>query len=500
MASDLNYSLKYILSYSLIANHLNINNANYSNLNLSHSTSNVGTSTTNYADQSGMMGWYPYNSESTPRMCFNAAKNFELGWYSDKTRVMTPNTATVEEDCFAGDLYGTAFYGIDSVQTVGIKVKNNNPSSIRDVFIMFNAKTGIQSGTVEGGNQVMVVTARVSGTSYAGSTLVQKITTNTAGYLLPGFSNTVLYVDAINSDATGKVTHASIRIETGSLCPTSSPTNVPTPEPTSSPTNVPTPEPTSSPTNVPTPEPTSSPTNVPTPQPCPGAQERFEVQIQTDNWPGETEWTLTDKCGDNGVILRGGPYSSANSPFSSNVCADDGQYEFEITDLWGDGICCSQGQGSYHVKFGNEVKASGGEFYSSETKIFGTCGSTPSPTTPPPSPSPTAPPSSAPTSPPTDAPTLPQLTSSPTTAPPTNPPTVSPTVNCGDVNAKSVCNKAAFCVWNGNPKDGSCVSIRPPSPSPPTGCPVCASTGLECCSPLICIDNGKPSNRGCRAN
>jgi len=354
MASDLNYSLKYILSYSLIANHLNINNANYSNLNLSHSTSNVGTSTTNYADQSGMMGWYPYNSESTPRMCFNAAKNFQLGWYSDKTRVMTPNIAVVEEDCFAGDLYGTAFYGIDSVQTVGIKVKNNNPSSIEDVFIMFNAKTGIQSGTVEGGNQVMVVTARVSGMSYAGSTLVQKITTNTAGYSLPGFTNTVLYVDAINSDATGTVTHASIRIETGPLCPTPSPTNVPAPEPTSdgpptsNPTNVPTPEPTSdgpptsNPTNVPTqptsnptnvpiptPEPTSSPTNVPT-QPCPGAQERFEVQIQTDNWPGETKWTLTDKCGDNGVILEGGPYSSANSPFLSNVCADDGQYEFEI--------------------------------------------------------------------------------------------------------------------------------------------------------------------------
>eukprot|EP00984_Skeletonema_dohrnii_P006531 scaffold2348_cov76-Skeletonema_dohrnii-CCMP3373.AAC.1 len=141
-----------------------------------------------------------------------------------------------------------------------------------------------------------------------------------------------------------------------------------------------------------------------------------------------------------------------------------------------------QGQGSYLVKFGNEIKASGGEFDSSETKIFGTCGSTPSPTTPPPSPSPTAPPSSAPTS------------------PPTNPPTVSPTVNCSGVNAKNVCNKAAFCVWNGNPKDGSCVSIRPPSPSPPTGCPVCAPTGLECCSPLICIDSGKPANRGCLAN
>eukprot|EP00984_Skeletonema_dohrnii_P037107 scaffold38808_cov200-Skeletonema_dohrnii-CCMP3373.AAC.1 len=114
---------------------------------------------------------------------------------------MTPNTATVEEDCFAGDLYGTAFYGDAFAQTVGIKV--NNRFSSTDVYIMFNAKTGIQSGTVEGGNQVMVVTAGGEGTSYAASTLVQKLSTNTAGYLLPEFTDTVLYVDAINSDATG---------------------------------------------------------------------------------------------------------------------------------------------------------------------------------------------------------------------------------------------------------------------------------------------------------
>mmetsp|Transcript_23984 Transcript_23984/g.47645 ORF Transcript_23984/g.47645 Transcript_23984/m.47645 type:complete len:619 (-) Transcript_23984:88-1944(-) len=222
------------------------------NLNLAHS--NEGTQT--YADQSGMMG-YSYNNESTPRMCFNAAKNFQLGWYSDKTITVTPSAATIEEACFAGDLYGTAFYGDGAAQTVGIKV--NDSGSSTDVYIMFNAKTGIQSGTVEGGNQVMVVTAPGEGTSYGESKLVQKITTNTAGYLLPGFSNTVLYVDSNTPNS-----HASIRIETGSLCggptpnpTTAPPTNVPTPQPTGTPTL---PQPTSSPT-------TAAPTNPPTPSP-----------------------------------------------------------------------------------------------------------------------------------------------------------------------------------------------------------------------------------------
>jgi hypothetical protein len=42
------------------------------------------------ADQSGMMGKVS-NKESSPRMCFNAAKNYQLGWYSDKTEVVTPD-------------------------------------------------------------------------------------------------------------------------------------------------------------------------------------------------------------------------------------------------------------------------------------------------------------------------------------------------------------------------------------------------------------------------
>jgi hypothetical protein len=209
------------------------------NIGLAHS--NEGSTT--YADQSGMMG-YSYGNESAPKMCFNAAKNNQLGWYADKTTIVTPSSAT--GNCFAGSLYGTAKYGDAAAQTVGIKV--NNPSSSTDVYIMYNAQTGIQSGTQEGGNQVMVVTAGGEGNSYAVSTLVRKIITDPAGYTLPGFSNTKLYVD---SNTAGS--HASIRIETnGVTCGPVGPTPSPSPQPTPSPT---TPQPTS-PTNPPTAAPT----------------------------------------------------------------------------------------------------------------------------------------------------------------------------------------------------------------------------------------------------
>ncbi|KAL7457308.1 hypothetical protein ACHAWC_008828, partial [Mediolabrus comicus] len=241
------------------------------NIGLAHS--NEGT--TAYADQSGMMG-YSYSGESTPRMCFNAAKNYQLGWYSDKTKVISPGAST--DNCFAGDLYGTAFYADAGAQTVGIKV---NTDSSTDVYIMYNAKTGIQSGTVEGGNQVMVVTTGAEGTGYSESTLVQKITTNTAGYSLPGFSNTVLYVDSNTSGS-----HASIRIETDGQACVVGPTSNPTPAP---PTPAPTQQPTAQPTEPqPTPNPTPQPTSAPT---APIDCTALTAKSGCDAHPGICNWT-----------------------------------------------------------------------------------------------------------------------------------------------------------------------------------------------------------------
>merc|ERR1711862_603965 len=55
-----------------------------------------------------------------------------------------------------------------------------------------------------------------------------------------------------------------------------------------------------------------------------------------------------------------------------------------ITDAYGDGICCSYGNGGYSVKVDDKEVASGGDFASSETKTFDVGSSTPTtPTTAP---------------------------------------------------------------------------------------------------------------------
>jgi hypothetical protein len=96
-----------------------------------------------------------------------------------------------------------------------------------------------------------------------------------------------------------------------------------------------------------------------------------------DNYPGETTWTLSDAGGS--ILYSGGPYSSAGSTVNETFCLVDGCYDFTINDTYGDGICCSYGEGSYDISIAGQSVASGGQFSSTETVNF-CAGSGPTPT------------------------------------------------------------------------------------------------------------------------
>lgn len=146
------------------------------------------------------------------------------------------------------------------------------------------------------------------------------------------------------------------------------------------------------------------------------------LELTTDNYPGETEWSLEDSLGDE--VINGSGYSDANTKHVIPLyCKDEGDdFTFKITDAYGDGICCSYGSGGYVIK-GREVDVAGGEFGDSETETFtiqdSTCNPTPPPATPPVAP-PVAPPVNSPTPPPVAPPTNPPV------APPVNSPTPPP--------------------------------------------------------------------------
>ena len=103
---------------------------------------------------------------------------------------------------------------------------------------------------------------------------------------------------------------------------------------------------------------------------CPTACTENEVAftLVLDNYPTETDWTITDSNG--ATLYSGGGYTVANSTVTQTFCLPDGCFDFNITDTYGDGICCSYGQGSYDLSDASGTLISGGQFGNSETQNF----------------------------------------------------------------------------------------------------------------------------------
>merc|ERR1712176_1471693 len=187
----------------------------------------------------------------------------------------------------------------------------------------------------------------------------------------------------------------------------------------------------------------------------------LQVNLKTDMYPAETTWSLTRTCSETESIASGSGYTSANTEFSTSYCVQDGKFEFTMNDAYGDGICCSYGEGSYSVLRQGTVRASGGQFGGTETSSFGSeadCDSS-GPVTPPPSSPPTSQPTNQPSNLPTNQPSNLPATSSPSKIPTTNPtsvqtnePTIDPTISPTKILTNA-------------PSTSSTVSSRPTSSS-----------------------------------
>ncbi|MEH6535917.1 MAG: T9SS type A sorting domain-containing protein [Psychroserpens sp.] len=101
----------------------------------------------------------------------------------------------------------------------------------------------------------------------------------------------------------------------------------------------------------------------------------ISIEITTDNFGGETSWNLTDENG--GLIASGdaGTLSNATTITVYDECVLPGCYSFNISDSFGDGICCGFGLGSYSITYDGVTTGSptGGAFGSGESVPFGTC-------------------------------------------------------------------------------------------------------------------------------
>jgi hypothetical protein len=92
------------------------------------------------------------------------------------------------------------------------------------------------------------------------------------------------------------------------------------------------------------------------------------LTLTFDSYPGETTWSIKNSSG--AILYAGGPYNSPGATVNEAFCLPNACYTFEIKDAYGDGICCSYGQGSYKLTSGSSTMISGGQFNTVETKQF----------------------------------------------------------------------------------------------------------------------------------
>lgn len=92
------------------------------------------------------------------------------------------------------------------------------------------------------------------------------------------------------------------------------------------------------------------------------------LTLKLDNYPSETTWNIKNSAG--ASLYSGGPYNSPNAIITVALCLPNGCYTFNIFDTYGDGICCSYGQGYYNVVVNGTTVATGGQFTFSDTKSF----------------------------------------------------------------------------------------------------------------------------------
>ena len=95
------------------------------------------------------------------------------------------------------------------------------------------------------------------------------------------------------------------------------------------------------------------------------------LTIKLDNYPEETSWAIKSASGT--TVASGGTYGSQSdgSTLTETACLPAGCYEFIIYDSYGDGICCSYGNGNYNLsEDGAGTLASGASFGSSESTSF----------------------------------------------------------------------------------------------------------------------------------
>ena len=314
------------------------------NLGLAHSGENEPGEnlTPKYSDQSGMMG-SSYSDDDTS-MCFNPAKNYQLGWYDDKVQTIDPLVSEDNNDnamrLFTLNGVSDYDYDYDNDKNALIVLRLEQTASLGqllpDYYIGYNRKDGINKDTKEDPNMVTIVRKEgnaVGPKEYGQSMKVGKLSLGQS-YTIENFNNEdgrdveIKFIGMLDGrDATIEVIdvknyneheHAPEEDKDESSCAL------------------------------------------------------YEIELKTDRYPGDNSWTISEDGGIGRVIAMSPVYTDKEAIYTTPVCLSyNTNYKFVIVDKYKDGLCCGQGEGSYRGLDGdtNELFKGGANFEFEEQAI-----------------------------------------------------------------------------------------------------------------------------------
>jgi len=330
---------------------------------------------------------YSYLEYDTPRMCFNPAKSYQFGWYTNQQKTInplvdiytTPSTAAATSSSASASasasktftMVGVSDYdpdGNDSKLVVlhleqpGLVVTdedtNESESIIQDYFIGYNRKSNMNIGVKENPNTISII-KKESGlpNQYGRSTKKASLMLGQS-YTIKDYSNQIgkdIHIEFIGlSQPDGS--EAIIKITDVYNCENDDECN---------------------PSNF---NGEDNKNNVMTGNnnsPC----VEYRIAIKLDQYPGDITWlistmdTYDNNKGIISAVAEGSGYENEN-PFTMverTVCLlYDKTYTYTITDYYGDGLCCKNGQGYYEIYDPNGIKVieDNGQFTNTKTNTF----------------------------------------------------------------------------------------------------------------------------------
>lgn len=104
-------------------------------------------------------------------------------------------------------------------------------------------------------------------------------------------------------------------------------------------------------------------------QSCPGGTNQLIVSVRTDNYPRETSYKLQNQAGTVLMSRDTGFYTLANTTYRDTLCIPNNAcLLFTMMDSYGDGLCCTYGNGQFQLFWNGTLTASGGQFTHSDVR------------------------------------------------------------------------------------------------------------------------------------